>query len=119
MPRTNTSESSVLTWQIFSDRDGRKIERVVRNGGTPPCPCCDGDLMAEPQSRLSPSLILDATAYDLTCSSCQRFWCVVRETQRSLRLIRMRRLVAALKAGEPPRRSRPPSVADFITAVQA
>ena len=118
MPRTDSSQSSVLTWQIFSDRDGRKIERAVRNGDAPPCPSCDGDLRAESKSRLSPSLILDATAYDLTCRSCERFWCLVRETQRSLRLIRMRRLVAAVKRDESPGRSRPPSIADFITTAR-
>lgn len=118
MPRTDTSASPSLPWQIYSDRDGRKIERTVRSGGAPLCPSCDGALRAEPQSRLSPPLILDATAYDLTCVPCQRFWCVVRETQRSLRLIRMRRLVAAIHADAPPRRLKPPSVAEFIAAVQ-
>lgn len=47
-------------------------------------------------------LPLDATGYDLDCRDCRRFWCIVRHTARSLRLIRMRRLVAAIRAVEHP-----------------
>jgi hypothetical protein len=70
------------------------------------------------ESRLCPSLILDARACDLACPACRRFWCIVKETQRSLQLIRMRRLAAAVRTAEPPKRSKPPSVTDFITALQ-
>jgi hypothetical protein len=118
MPRTSTHRTSDPSWRVYSDRDGRKIERVLRDGGEPHCPKCGGELSTESGSRLCPSLILDARACDLTCSSCRRFWCVVRETQRSLQLIRMRRLAAAVKAAEPPKRSRPKTVTDFITALQ-
>lgn len=118
MPRSSTSRPPTLFWRVYSDRDGRKIERILRAGGEPDCPVCAGEMRAEPGSRLCPSLILDATAYDLTCRACNRFWCIVKETHRSLQLIRMRRLAAAVRAEEPPRRSKPPSVSDFITAVQ-
>jgi hypothetical protein len=43
-------------------------------------------------------LPLDARGYDLDCRECRRFFCVVRHTARSLRLVRMRRLVAAVRA---------------------
>lgn len=118
MSRTDSSRESDRPWQIYSDRDGRKIERILRDGGEPRCPRCDGEMHPEPTSRLCPSLILDARACDLTCPACHRFWCIVQETQRSLQLIRMRRLAAAVSAAEPPKRPRPRSVTDFITALQ-
>jgi hypothetical protein len=118
MPRTSTSQSLDRPWRVYSDRDGRKIERVLRDGGEPRCPRCAGELRPESKSRLCPSLILDARACDLTCQECRRFWCIVQETQRSLQLIRMRRLAAAIEAVEPPKRSKPRSVTDFITALQ-
>lgn len=118
MPSIAVPDAPVLSWRVYSDRDGRKIERTVRAGDKPRCPGCEAELRAESGSRLRPTLILDATAYDLTCRGCHRFWCIVRQTKRSLRLIRMRRLAAAVLAAEPPGRSKPPQVADFITALQ-
>lgn len=74
------------------------IERQIRRGQTPHCPCCGEVLEARPETRLCRDLPLDATGYDLDCRGCRRFWCIVRHTQRSLRLLRMRRFAAALRA---------------------
>lgn len=43
-------------------------------------------------------LVLDAIGYDLECRSCRRFRPVIQHTDRSLRLLRMRRLAAAVRA---------------------
>jgi len=89
-----------LTWRVFSPRAGREIEGQIGVGRCPVCPCCGEVLEARPNTRLTRSLPLDATGYDLDCRDCRRFWCVVRHTPRSLRLVRMRRLVAAVRAVE-------------------
>lgn len=64
----------------------------------PACPCCRAALEARPGTRLRRSLPLDATGYDLECRACRRFRLVVHHTERSLRLLRMRRLAAAVRA---------------------
>lgn len=58
-------------------------------------------LEARPGTRLTRNLPLDASGRDLDCRDCRRFWCLVRHTARSLQLIRMRRLVAAIRAVNP------------------
>ena len=92
-------------WRSFELRDGREIDRQLRDGRDPSCPMCGELLEARPETRMSRYLPLDATGFDLECRDCRRFRCVVRHTFRSLRLVRMRRLVAAVRAmggrGEP------------------
>lgn len=44
------------------------------------------------------SLVLDAVGYDLECRGCRRYRPVIEHTERSLRLLRMRRLAAAVRA---------------------
>jgi hypothetical protein len=88
-------------WRVFSARDGRRIDAGVRLGGTPVCPCCGAVLEARGVSRPAGRLPLGATAVDLDCRPCRRFWTVVRHTERSIRLVRMRRFVAALRAVNP------------------
>jgi hypothetical protein len=108
-----------LAWRVFDRRCGREIETRLRYGQIPCCPQCGLVLEARPATRLRPQLILDASGYDLDCRDCRRFWCVVRHTPRSLRLMRMRRFVAAVRAAgrrarELPRKpeySRPAAVA--------
>jgi hypothetical protein len=85
-------------WRSFGARDGREIERRIRMGETPCCPGCGEVLEAQPGSRLARQLVLDAYGFDLTCRDCRRFWCLVVHTPRSLRLLRMRRLAAAVRA---------------------
>jgi hypothetical protein len=89
------------SWKAFSTPEGERVDRDLRAGRSPCCPRCGEWLEAQPGSRLSPCLVLDATAYDLSCRGCRRFWCVVRHTARSVRLVRMRRFVAAVRAVEP------------------
>lgn len=86
------------TWRVFPSDAGAEIHRQLRNGALPHCPCCRDLLEAQPDSRLCNELPLDASAYDLNCRACRRFFCVVRHTRRSLRLVRMRRFVAAVRA---------------------
>ena len=88
-------------WSVFSLRDGERIERAVRTGEAPVCPRCSHALGARPESQFfAPRVILDATAHDLVCDSCRRIWCVVRHSPRSLRLVRMRRLAAAVDGAD-------------------
>lgn len=98
MTRNGSSGSRQRSWRVYSVRDGSKIDRAVQSDETPLCPICGDLLEAQRGTRLSPCLVLDATAYDLACHSCLKLWCVVRHTERSLQLIRMRRLAAAVRA---------------------
>jgi hypothetical protein len=100
-----------LTWRSFDSRCGRDIEGRLRRGQAAPCPFCGDLLEARPGTRFQRCLVLDATGYDLDCRACRRFWCVVQHTPRSLRLIRMRRLVAAVRAAD-----RVPEAAPFAHA---
>jgi hypothetical protein len=97
--RTHASSARARfpAWRSFDRRDGREIQRALRAGGPIACPCCDGFLETRPSTRFRECLVLDARGFDLDCRACRRFWCVVRHTPRSLRLIRMRRLVAAVR----------------------
>lgn len=99
-PRTRSS--SHRAWRVFGARDGRAIESALRQGGVPLCPCCGELLEARRESRLSGRLPLGARAIDFDCRPCRRFWSLVRHSERSLRLVRKRRFIAALRAVEPP-----------------
>lgn len=88
------------SWRAFPRRDGRLIERQLYHSSALYCPECGDVLEARPASRIRRRLPLDASGYDLDCRRCRRFWIVVRHTARSVRLIRMRRFVAALRAVE-------------------
>lgn len=102
MKRSAQSRSSYQrAWRVFAVRDGREIDIQLRLSHTPHCPCCGAILEARHQSRLAGKLPLDARAYDLDCRPCRRFWSIVQHTDRSLRLMRMRRFVAAVRATEP------------------
>jgi hypothetical protein len=90
--------SRCYQWRVFDRSRGRLIETQLRCGEPPCCPHCGGILEAQPASRMGRCVVLDAVGYDLDCRDCRRFWCVVRHTPRSLRLLRMRRLVAAVRS---------------------
>lgn len=94
----NINRRSPSTWRAFRACDGTQIDRILACGAHPHCPCCGLVLEARPGTRLARSLPLDATGYDLDCRGCRRFLPVVRHTLRSLRLVRMRRFVAAVRA---------------------
>jgi hypothetical protein len=85
-------------WRSFGARDGREIERWIGMGEAPRCPGCGEVLEAQPTSRLARQIVLGARGFDLDCRDCRRFWCMVVHTPRSLRLMRMRRLAAAVRA---------------------
>ena len=108
-PRTRSS--SYRVWRVFCARDGRAIETALRQGRVPLCPCCGELLEARRESRLGHRLPLDARAFDFDCRPCRRFWSMVQHTERSLRLVRMRRFIAALRAVEPPPPGAPEPVA--------
>lgn len=84
-------------WRSYSARAAREIDRALYRAGLPPCPGCGGTLHPRAASRAG-QLILDAVGYDLECGACYRFRSIVVHTTRSLRLLRMRRLVAAVKS---------------------
>lgn len=98
MIRPPRRRASSRTWRVFGVRDGRHIAQQLRALLPPRCPCCGDLLEARPDSRLARSLPLGAVGHDLDCRGCRRFWCVCRHTERSLRLLRMRRLAAAVCA---------------------
>lgn len=108
------------SWRLFAARLGREVESQIARRSTPHCPCCGEVLEAQPRSRLDRHLPLDARGYDLDCRDCRRFWLVVRHTPRSIRLVRMRRFVAAVRAAgrRQPEREAPspaPAAAPEIT----
>jgi hypothetical protein len=96
LPRMRRSRC--FQWRVYDRRRGRLIETQLRCGEPPSCPECGGLLEAQPSSRMGRCVVLDAVGHDLDCRDCRRFWCVVRHTPRSVRLLRMRRLVAAVRA---------------------
>lgn len=89
---------AAFAWRGFEPRHARAVDGQLRDGRDPCCPCCGELLAARPATRVSRYLPLDATGYDLECRACRRFRPVVRHTVRSLRLVRMRRLAAAVRA---------------------
>jgi hypothetical protein len=98
MRRYETPRRIARTWRVFTPEAGADVWRQLRAGHLPRCPCCTDLLEAQPDSRLCSELPLDARAYDLNCRACRRFLCVVQHTRRSLRLVRMRRFAAAVRA---------------------
>lgn len=99
-------------WRAFPARDGRAILLQLGDGEPPCCPWCRHVLEARPETRLASALVLDARGYDLDCRGCRRFLTVVRHTPRSLRLVRMRRLAAAVRAMGGAGPARPDVLAD-------
>jgi hypothetical protein len=98
MNRPEQLRRPALTWRMFARDGGFEIQCQLREGRMPRCPCCRHILEARPDSRLCKELPLGAIGYDLDCRGCRRFFCVVRHTYRSVRLLRMRRFVAAVRA---------------------
>jgi hypothetical protein len=101
MSQTNQPRPYGRAWRVFLPREGRRIELQLQVGQGPCCPGCRQVLEARPTTRFTRALPLGARGYDLDCRGCRRFWCVVRHTPRSIRILRMRRFVAAVRAAEP------------------
>ncbi len=87
-----------FTWRSFLAAHGRQIDHQLRWGAPPSCPGCGAILEARSNTRVRAQLPLDACGYDLDCRGCRQFWAVVRHGPRSIRLVRMRRMVAAISA---------------------
>lgn len=85
-------------WRGFDGRSADRIDSQMREGRRPCCPLCRELLEARPVTRMIRHLVLDASGYDLECRTCRRFRSVIKHTARSLRLVRMRRLAAAVRA---------------------
>lgn len=96
--KSDASRRLRFMWRTFDGRNASRINQALNAGRHPCCPYCGDCLEARPQTRLARFLPLDARGYDLDCRGCRRFHSVVRHTVRSIRLIRMRRLVAAVRA---------------------
>ena len=94
-----SSRRSPRAWRAFTVRDLHRIDRQIRDGAHPCCPLCSENLQPRVATRSDAEVVLDAVGYDLDCSRCQRFISVVIHTGRSLRLLRMRRLAAAIRHG--------------------
>jgi hypothetical protein len=100
----HTPGRRAAAWRSFDSRSAQRVDAALRDGRQPCCPHCRELLEARPVTRMTRYLVLDATGYDLECRPCRRFRSVIRHTARSLRMVRMRRLVAAVRAvgaGEP------------------
>jgi hypothetical protein len=100
---TRSSARRADAWRSFDNRARRKVDAQIRAGERPCCPHCETLLEARPTARVARYLVLDAAGYDLECRACLRFRSIVRHTARSLRLVRMRRLAAAVQAIGAPR----------------
>jgi hypothetical protein len=98
MHRIAPRRRSRQTWRCFEPDQARAIERSLERAQPPTCPSCREPLVERADSRLARELPLDATGYDLECRGCHRFLCRILHTPRSLRLLRMRRLAAAVAA---------------------
>lgn len=98
---TQAAPRRTLRWRTYDERQTRQIDAQLRAGAHPCCPGCGGELEARPETRMARYLPLDATGYDLECRPCRRFRAMIRHTARSLKLVRMRRLAAAVAAVSP------------------
>ena len=92
---------ATLRWRTYDERQIRRMDAQLRAGAYPCCPGCGGALQARPATRIARYLPLDASGFDLECRPCRRFRAMIKHTVRSLRLVRMRRLAAAVAASAP------------------
>jgi hypothetical protein len=93
--------------RAYTRRNAHRIDSEMRDGGRPRCPDCGEALNPRAETRKEEEVVLDAVGFDLDCEDCRRFMCVIIHSSRSLRLLRMRRLVAAIcgvGSGSRPRR---------------
>jgi uncharacterized protein with PIN domain len=105
--------SEKARWRLFNTRDGKQLEDGLNAESDMRCPRCDGPIEAKGESRLKKQVPLDAFSFDLECGACKRYWSVVQHTERSARLLRMRRFVAALRS----RHRKPKNPAADLTAL--
>lgn len=84
------------TWRQYAARDRAIIEGELEEGGPVGCPHCGFPLEARPSTRLAAVLPRGVEGIDLDCRPCRRFHPRVRHSDRSLYLLRLRRLAAAV-----------------------
>ncbi len=87
---------AVRTWRRFGRLDRQRIEEQLATRGDARCPCCGGVLVERRSTRLAVILPGGARGLDLDCRACRRFHARVQHTARSLYLVRLQRLAAAV-----------------------
>jgi len=85
------------TWSQFSPRDREAIEAQLLHGPGGHCPRCGAPLEVQPTTRLAAVLPGNVHGFDMDCRSCRQFHPHVLHTPRSLYLLRLRRLAAAIR----------------------
>ncbi len=88
--------SAPRTWRRFGRLDRERIEEQLATRGEARCPCCGSLLVERRSTRLAVVLPGGARGLDLDCRACRRFHARVRHTARSLYLLRIQRLAAAV-----------------------
>ncbi len=88
--------SPARTWRRFGRLDRVRIEEQLATGRLARCPCCGGVLVERRSTRLAAILPRGARGLDLDCRGCRRFHARVQHTPRSLYLLRIQRLAAAV-----------------------
>lgn len=84
------------TWTRFGWRDRSAIEAQLIRGSGGICPRCGGPLEARPTTRLSAVLPGEVNGFDLDCRGCRQFYPRLFLSDRSLYLLRLKRLAAAV-----------------------
>lgn len=84
------------TWRRFPPPESRRIEAELALRGEAYCPGCGRVLVEHPRTRLAALLPSGARGADLDSRRCRRFHARVQHTPGSLRVVRLRRLAAAV-----------------------
>ncbi len=90
------ARSVARTWRQFARRERETIELQLAHQGEARCPCCGAALVERPNTRLAVLLPTGAQGVDLDCRCCRRFHPRVQHTPRSLYVLRLQRLAAAV-----------------------
>lgn len=88
--------SAARTWRRFPRPEREIIELQLVHRGQARCPSCGAALLERPNTRLSAVLPCGARGLDLDCRGCRRFYPRVQHTARSLYVLRLQRLAAAV-----------------------
>ena len=83
-------------WRTFNRRDRDAVEALMEHGHDPKCPLCTEPLIMRETTRMAALLPADALGYDLECHACRRYHTRVQLTSRSLHVLRLNRLAAAV-----------------------
>lgn len=83
-------------WRAFGPRDRETIAAQLDGGAMARCPRCGSALESRHRTRLSAVIPGEIEGRDLQCRGCRLFDPHVRHTERSIYLLRVRRLAAAV-----------------------